>query len=388
MKRILILPLFKMESGHHRSANALAEAFQKHDPEIQCEKVDFLSYVNGGLEKLVSNLYLTWIKKFPRAYSSFYHLFFSKKSSMIQSAYEAVFLEKMEQLIEVKQPDLIVCTHSFPSFLVDKLKRYGVCDVPVLNLYTDFFINGLWGKEQVDLHCVPSKDVKNELLQMGISENKVIVSGILANDRFNRRKMNRQHDEKIHVILSGGSLGLGKNFSSLIKTSNSGLVEYKVLCGSNRALLEKVNSLNSSHITALPYIASSEQMNQLYSWADAIVTKPGGATISEAIRKKLLIFIHSVLPGQEEINLEYLSDRGLAETVDVRRSFEDQLLSVVSDSSKLFAINKARHQYMNELDVRSCAELASLIDRKLFAGKKTPKEKYLNDLFSKLYRSL
>ncbi|AZB44364.1 galactosyldiacylglycerol synthase [Bacillus sp. FJAT-42376] len=388
MKRILVLPLFKMESGHHRSANALVEAFQKHDPEITCEKVDFLSYVHSGLEKFVSNAYLTWIRKFPKAYSSFYHLFFSKKSDMIQSAYEAVFLEKMEQLIEVKQPDLIVCTHSFPSFLVDKLKRYGVCHVPVLNLYTDFFINGLWGMEQVDLHCVPSQDVKSELLSKGIAENKVIVSGILADDRFSKRRMDRRSDDKIHVLLSGGSLGLGENLSSLLNTSASGLVEYKVLCGSNRRLFEKVKNLHSPHVTALPYISSAEQMNHLYSWADAIVTKPGGATISEAIRKKLLIFIHSVLPGQEEVNLDYLLNRGLAQTIVPHRPFEDELLSILSDSSRLFAINKARHLYMNELETRSCIELVTLIEKKLFTGKTSVKDQYLNELFTKLYKSL
>ncbi|MTH55424.1 galactosyldiacylglycerol synthase [Bacillus mangrovi] len=388
MKRILILPLFKMESGHHKSANALAEAFQKHDPEIICEKADFLSFINGGLEKFVSSLYLTWIKKFPNAYSTFYHLFFSKKSTVLQSAYEAVFLEKMEQLIEMKQPDLIVCTHSFPSFFVDKLKSYGVCKVPVINLYTDFFVNGLWGKDQVDLHCVPSMKVKNDLMSMGILEERIVVSGILANDRFSKRKAPRQSDDKLHVLLAGGSLGLGKNLSKLVNLTDSGLAEYKILCGSNLQLLEKVNSLNLPHVTALPYISSAEQMNLLYGWADAIVTKPGGATISEAIRKKLLIFIHSVLPGQEEINLDYLTEKGLAEKVSMDHSFEEQLLSLVSDPSKLFAINKARHQYMNELDVRTCSELIRFIEAKLFAGRTSIKDRYINELFSKLYRSL
>ena len=47
-------------------------------------------------------------------------------------------------------------------------------------------------------------------------------------------------------------------------------------------------------------------MNELYSMADAIITKPGGVTISEALKKGLPIFIHSALPGQEEINLKLL----------------------------------------------------------------------------------
>ena len=47
-------------------------------------------------------------------------------------------------------------------------------------------------------------------------------------------------------------------------------------------------------------------MNELYSMADAIITKPGGVTISEALKKGLPIFIHSALPGQEEINLKLI----------------------------------------------------------------------------------
>lgn len=50
-------------------------------------------------------------------------------------------------------------------------------------------------------------------------------------------------------------------------------------------------------------------MNQLYNKADAILTKPGGVTISEALQKKLPILVHTSLPGQEEINLDYLLEK-------------------------------------------------------------------------------
>lgn len=58
-----------------------------------------------------------------------------------------------------------------------------------------------------------------------------------------------------------------------------------------------------------------EKMNELYNLADAIITKSGGVTISEAINKKVHIFIHSVLPGQEEINLKYLQEQCLVFTI-------------------------------------------------------------------------
>ncbi len=52
-------------------------------------------------------------------------------------------------------------------------------------------------------------------------------------------------------------------------------------------------------------------MNVLYEQAHAIITKPGGVTLSEALCKRLPIFTHSALPGQEEINKQYLLAKNL-----------------------------------------------------------------------------
>jgi processive 1,2-diacylglycerol beta-glucosyltransferase len=52
-------------------------------------------------------------------------------------------------------------------------------------------------------------------------------------------------------------------------------------------------------------------MNDLYDQIDAILTKPGGVTISESLFKRKPIMIYDALPGQEEINLKQLKDLSL-----------------------------------------------------------------------------
>ncbi|QGS68545.1 hypothetical protein CV093_08425 [Oceanobacillus sp. 143] len=91
----------------------------------------------------------------------------------------------------------------------------------------------------------------------------------------------------------------------------SGSIFYKVLCGKNIDLFQSIERLNHSHIKPLPYLESKEEMNHLYNEADAIITKPGGVTITESLWKKLPIFVYEALPGQEEINLNYLQRQGL-----------------------------------------------------------------------------
>ncbi|MDQ7862230.1 hypothetical protein RCO48_18150 [Peribacillus frigoritolerans] len=78
----------------------------------------------------------------------------------------------------------------------------------------------------------------------------------------------------------GGILNLGDELK------NSTDFDYLVLCGNNNKLYEEINTWNLPHIKPLPYISSRSEMNKLYEEVDAIVTKPGGVTISESLRKK------------------------------------------------------------------------------------------------------
>jgi UDP-N-acetylglucosamine:LPS N-acetylglucosamine transferase len=91
-------------------------------------------------------------------------------------------------------------------------------------------------------------------------------------------------------------------------------------------------------------------MNDLYESADAIITKPGGVTISEAIKKKVPIFIHSALPGQEEINLKHLKERGLVFTVTAEMDLAEQILEVLNNEHKMREYQHDLQRYLNSLD--------------------------------------
>ncbi|WP_180271341.1 MGDG synthase family glycosyltransferase [Fredinandcohnia onubensis] len=388
MKKILVLPLFTMESGHHRAADALIDSFKKKNSYIQCEKLDFLTYLNPLFEKSISNMYLKWINNKPIIYSKFYKHFFFKKSVILRSIYETLFLEKMEQLLGEKQPDLIICTHSFPSFLVNKLKEYGVCKTPMINVYTDFFINDLWGINHVDMHCVPSKEIKNELIKASVPKENIIITGIVTNDLVSKRQVRQANKKKTHILVSGGSLGLGNQISFLKQPVNSSFVEYRVLCGSNAKLFNEIVSLNINSIKPLPYITCSEQMNHLYNWADALITKPGGVTISEGIKKRIPIFIHSVLPGQEEINMNYLEQKGLVQKLNRNKSVEEQVVTFLKNPTAIININKAINLFLSELEMYSCEEVASYIVEKVTSQTSNKRVQYLDQIFSRIYCGL
>lgn len=367
MKKILFLPLLQMQSGHHQVADSLMDMFKKHADGIIAKKIDLLSYTNKPLEKVLSNGYLKWIRYAPRTYNFAYKSFFYVPQTKEPSFrwYEPIFLKKMEQLLAEENPDLIVCTHGFPSYVLSKLKMKKRCKVPIINVYTDFFINSIWGRDGIDIHFLPSKEVKEKLgREYHIPDQNMIVTGIPVHSEIIKNNHIKNHIDRQKILITGGNSGLGGilNLSDELKKTQ---LDYLVLCGNNQKLYDEIVSWNLDHIKALPYITSRSEMNKLYEEVDAIVTKPGGVTISEALRKRLPIFVHSMLPGQEKINQHYLKEQGLVFELDQKKPFEKQLLTILKDEKKMNRWEQAINLYQRGIEMEKPEIMVDLVKQVL-----------------------
>jgi len=309
MYKALFLPLLSIPSGHHQSADALMDRLNNLNIPIECKKIDILSYRLGKMEKLISTSYLKWIHRFPKTYSWLYQklAYRSYLDDKSYWYYRLLFERTVQKIISLEKPDMIICTHALPSRIIDHLKSKQMMDTPVINVYTDFFINQVWGLHHVDAHFVSTYKMKSYLLEKGVSEEKIYVTGIPIHPSFQRASSMKRLGSKLTILISGGSMGVGTIEKLLQKLPKSNHIQYFVLCGKNEKLYHYLIGQNNTSVVPFPYIQSREKMNLLYEKADAMITKPGGVTISECINKKVPIFIYHTLPGQEEINLQQLS---------------------------------------------------------------------------------
>lgn len=365
MKKILFLPLLRMQSGHHQVAEALMDTLNKYSNQFTLKKIDLLSYTNESLEKVVTNSYLKWIRYAPKSYSLAYKNFFyvPPTKEHICKWYQPIFLKKMEQLLVEENPDLIVCTHSFPSYLLSQLKVKGKCDVPIINVYTDFFISNVWGREGIDTHFVPSKEVKEQLMRNGqIPNQNIIVTGIPVHEEITKVSHKSKSEGRPKILIAGGNSGLGRILNLLNELKTSSNFDFLVLCGNNQKLYNEIISWNVAHIKALPYLSSRIEMNKLYDQVDAIVTKPGGVTVSEALRKRLPILIHSVLPGQEQINLKFLKNQKLVFELDTKKTLEQQLIGTLNNDKKMDRWHKAIESYHRGIEIVEPQKIAEVIE--------------------------
>lgn len=102
-------------------------------------------------------------------------------------------------------------------------------------------------------------------------------------------------------------------------------------------------------------------MNKLYDQIDAIVTKPGGVTISESLFKRKPIFIYHVLPGQEEINLQQLKKLGvifyLNKWKDAKETLEEQLYSFFQNENQLQCYQERITEYHRQLITKEPSQI-------------------------------
>ena len=372
MKKVLVFPFMRMPSGHHQVAEAVIHLLNENIEDIVINKMDFLTYTSNKLERIITNSYLKWIRYAPGTYEWVYkHLFYSGSSVRVRW-YHHLFLTKMKQLLAEEQPDLIICTHGFPSLLLSHLKQKGNLQTPIVNVYTDFFINNVWGKKGIDAHFVPNPQVKNRLMEeYQIPETNIFVTGIPVHGDFKEggNHMKWHHTRK-KILVSGGSSGLGNILTMLEEVKESNRFDYIVLCGNNQRLFQEISSWNVSHIHPVSYLTSRLDMNALYDQADAIITKPGGVTVSEALQKRLPIFINSALPGQEEINLTFLKQKGLVFELHSNDSFEKQLFDVLTNRKTLSSLFEQINGYLQEMELNDSQSIInvmkSLLERKSY----------------------
>ena len=97
------------------------------------------------------------------------------------------------------------------------------------------------------------------------------------------------------------------------------------------------NTHNSNFVKILEF---TNEVPELMSVSDLVVTKPGGLTTSESLASHLPMVIINPIPGQEEENAEFLESKGIAVWLKKSDNSKAIIEDLLSDSDKLAAMKK------------------------------------------------
>ncbi len=313
--------------GHIAAAKSISNHILRNHPEVEIELIDCIEYINKYLNKISTEAYKELAKKLPKIWEHVYNNSNDGALAKITTTTNKILAIKLKNLIKEINPDLIISTHPFSSQMCAFLKKKNKINCKLATIMTDFHIHNQWLylPEFVDYFFVSNENMRNDMINLNIPEEKIFVTGIPVSTKF-QEKFNKEeiYDEfwlennKFTVLFfGGGEFGLGRDTACItLKTIIRMFKEIQVVAISgknpkmNKDFNEIVDKTNSSdRIKVLEY---TDKVPELMSIANIVVTKAGGLTITESLTSNLPIIIINPIPGQEEENAQFLVNENCA----------------------------------------------------------------------------
>ncbi|MCH5209546.1 MAG: glycosyltransferase [Oscillospiraceae bacterium] len=319
----ILLMSVKAGYGHHSTAKAIIEYFEKNGHE--CEMLDIFDYINHRLGNSIQDGYLVSTKYLPKTYGKAYGKLSQKDEPYdkhsLMSLFSRFVSKRLEKFVKKYSPDLIIGTHSYAGVCMSLLENKGVIDCPTIGIVTDFTVHPFWESTFLDYYVIPDKLISSEMRKKGITQEKLLPIGIPVRSQFSV-KTDKKEARKLlgikdipTVLIIMGSMGYG-NIKSLLEEMDVNEHDFQILCvcGSNKKIKSAVDEFEwTKKVYSYGFV---DNVDVMMDAADFIISKPGGLTTSEALAKGLPMVILNPIPGQEDRNLNFLVNSGAAITVN------------------------------------------------------------------------
>lgn len=337
--------------GHLNAAKSINEYILNNYPNYDVELIDCMKYVNKAIEKLTTAAYREMAKKMPWAWGKIYSDSQKGPLAHLSSRSNKIMAIKLLKLLREKKPDLIISTHPFGSQMCSYLKRKNKITAKIATIMTDFSPHDQWlvGHDFTDYYFVANDKMKKYLITKNIPDTKVFVTGIPISNRFLKQynkeeilnKYNLADDKFTILFFGGGEFGLGKTktaeiFDIFVKESLDDRIQIIAIAGKNPKMKESFEEIvKNNSAQNVKILEFTNEVPQLMSISNLVVTKPGGLTTSESLASHLPMVIINPIPGQEEENAEFLEDKGIA--VWLRKNDNAKLIieNLLSNTVKL-----------------------------------------------------
>ena len=184
-----ILIFYASYGGGHLSAAKSIEEYIKENyksEKIETELIDCIKYVNKNIESITTAAYREMAKKAPWVWGKIYSNSQKGPLAHISNRSNRILAIKLLRLLRQKNPDLIISTHPFGSQMCSYLKRKGKIHAKIATIMTDFAPHDQWlvGADATDYYFVANEKMKKYILNKGIEDTKVYVTGIPISSKF------------------------------------------------------------------------------------------------------------------------------------------------------------------------------------------------------------
>jgi len=312
--------------GHRSAAQAIAEGLQNfwHGDSTVVRTVKAIEDSHHITDKLV-NLY-NWMLRNKQHWMKYLYWAVNKVRPETREFFHKRCIGYLRGQFDKWCPHVVVSVHPLTQHIVAKiLKELSLAEqVPLVTVVTDpcyGFWKG-WACDDVSLYLVANDDARRQLLDYGIAENRIKVSGMPVDPKFREideadaqiaRKAYGLDPDKFTVFLNAGWIG-GGNIPQIFKELVRGELDVQAifLAGKNEQLRLEAEQIAMHAKFPVKVIGYSNEIEKLMQSANVMISKLGGLTTFEALACGLPIIADATTEPmpQEAGTVQLISDRG------------------------------------------------------------------------------
>lgn len=319
----------------------MRDQFIKDNPEGHVLCKDILEYTPAIFRKIISHSYLLMAKHAPWIWGLFYwrsdqesftSFWFDKTHELLCKRY----LTKTEKELQELSVTAVFFTHYFGAA---PLAKRNINNFPVFYINTDFLCHNF----QINSIFKNSFVASSTAVKQHWNKNIYTVSntGIPLPPKYASLSTKKKAREKLGfketdtlILVTGGGIGASSVLDvtkSLVGKQNIIIV---VICGENVTLYNKLRycfkSYNNIYLEKFVF-----NMEDYYCAADVGIIKPGGMSLSEALAAKLPLLLMKPIPGQEQLNLDYLYQAGAIQILKNTNNSYEEVYKILHDAKLL-----------------------------------------------------
>lgn len=365
--------------GHMAAAYALQEAFEARGHEATVlDPFSLLGEVRGKLKSgFVNNLYIRSVQFVPHLFGFVYSLgaMYWRLFRNVPQVKSPVYYSNrsvwkpLEALFQKEQYDAVLTTHLYPGEIMAGMRAHGYEVPPTFWISTDYDCIPFTEEAACDHYVIAHPELVPDYMHWHIPEERIHPLGIPVRAKFaepaTREQAKRElglNPDKHYFLISGGSVGSGKLVEAvtLLATHYRDRedVEFIAICGKNEWIYRQMKKLFSRKVHMLRH---TDRMAEYMRACDAVITKPGGLSSTEAaVTGTALIFISPIPGGPETANIRFFERHGMASYAEtVALELTDLVQELLSQPAEVEQM--ARHQ-QETVNAHAAADIVSFVE--------------------------
>jgi UDP-N-acetylglucosamine:LPS N-acetylglucosamine transferase len=336
--------------GHRSAAQALADGFEKfwHGNSPVVRTVKAIEESHHITDRLV-NIY-NWVLRNRQHWMKYLYWAVNRFRPETREFFHKRSIGFLKAQFEKWCPHVVVSVHPLTQHIFGRVLRELnlSSQIPLVTIVTDpcyGFWKG-WACDDVSLYLVANEEARQQLLDYGVSAEKIKISGLPLNPKFcepdeadaqNARRAFGLDPNKFTVFVNAGWIG-GGNIPKIFKELVAGELDVQAifLAGKNEELRLEAEEIAKHAKFPVKVIGYSDEIEKLMHSANVMISKLGGLTTFEALACRLPIIADTTTPPmpQEAGTVKLLAKRGAGILLNKTTDIVPTIQSLVGNSRR------------------------------------------------------